>query len=103
MQPPAFVEVVSRGAANRIVLAGPGHFRQEFSDYKAVRCVLYVFAVGPPSEIVRSLEILIGTLKQRDICLEKLNESGLSTRASSAPAALVDKTKRKNNVTIIMG
>src|SRR4030042_940901 len=59
VQPAAFIEMMSRRTANRVVLSGPGDFRQEFGNHKYIGRALDMFSIGPPSEVIRPLHILV--------------------------------------------
>ena len=62
-QPSALVEVVPGRAADRVVLGRPRHLRQELRDDVAVGRLLDVLAVGPPAEVVRPDEVLVGAVE----------------------------------------
>ena len=66
-QPAAFVEMVAGGAVDRIVLAAPGHGRQELRHDEPIGRLLDMLAVGPPAEVVDLLEILVGALEKRHV------------------------------------
>ncbi len=59
------------GAVDRVVFAGPAHLGQELGDDIAVLGLLDVLTIGPPAKVIRPLEILVRTLEQRNVAIEK--------------------------------
>ena len=58
---------MAHGAIDGVVFLTPTHFRQEFRDDKAIWGLPDVLPVGPPTKIIGLLDILVGTLEERDI------------------------------------
>ena len=65
--PAPLVELMAHGTIDGVVFLTPTHFRQEFRDDKAIRGLPDVLPVGPPTKIIGLLDILVGTLEERDI------------------------------------
>ena len=68
------------GAADRVVFRGPADGRQELRDHEPVRRLLDVLAIGPPTEIVRPLDLRIRALEPGHVLPEKLRGLGIGHR-----------------------
>ena len=66
-QPAGFHHVVANGAGDEVVAVGVGTGNQEFGHAPACRCALQVLAQRPPAEVVDVVEILVGTVEQRNV------------------------------------
>ena len=67
MQPTAFVQMMSGGAADGIVFAGPSHGREEFRDDESIGRFFDVFAEGPPAEVIDFFKAFVRTLEEGNI------------------------------------
>ncbi len=72
MEPPPFIEMVPSRAVDGIVFTRPSYFGEKFGYYKAICCMFDVLAVGPPTKVIRPLEVLIGAFKKRYVRSEKI-------------------------------
>ena len=71
-QPAALAHVVAEGTRDRVVRARPADVRQELAHRPAaVLRAAQVLAVRPPAEVVRPLDVLVGTLEERDLAPDR--------------------------------
>ena len=71
------MEVMTNGGVYGVMLAAPRNAGQKFRDDYAVLGSLDMLSVCPETEIISTLNLLVGTLKNRNLVLQSLVSAGV--------------------------